>query len=124
MVLNGEGIWSHIVKHKYLKNRPVDEWLHLQVFTIQGTSYIWNGFIREISWITRCLGWKVGNGRSIRIGVDPIDGLRSGYVLLEYLMNYLEDYGITSLSHAHNWGTGPSSRSYWLTADDLDLGGY
>lgn len=124
MVLNGEGIWSLIVKHKYLKNNFVDVWLCQQVFIVQGTSYIWNGFISAISWITRCLGWKVWNGRSIKISIDPIVGLSSDYILPEDLMIYLEDYGIAYLSDAHNSGIGASSHAYWLTAEDLDLGGH
>ena len=27
IVLNGKGIWSHIIKHKYLKYIPVDDWV-------------------------------------------------------------------------------------------------
>ena len=75
MVINGEGIQSHIIKHKYLKNRSVDDWLRLHNFTVQGYSYIWNGFIRSLTWITKYLGWKVGYGKRIRIGVDPMTGL-------------------------------------------------
>ena len=97
---------SLIVKHKYLKNRYVEEWLRIQVFNIQGTSYIWNGFIRALSWITRCLGWKVGNGQSIRIGIDPIASLNLDFVLPEDLGIYLEYYGATTLADAHYWGSG------------------
>ena len=41
---------------------------------------------------------------SIRIGIDLVAGMGSVYVLLENLRWYLEDIGITSLNHAHNWG--------------------
>ena len=62
LVLNGDGFWSQIIKHKYLKNLPVDVWIRQQYFSVQGTSHMWNGFIIAISWITICLGWKTGNG--------------------------------------------------------------
>ena len=62
----------------------------------------------------------MGNGKSISIGVDPIAGLNSVFVLPEYLRAYLEDYGISSLAYAHYWGTGDK---YCLTAEDLDLDG-
>ena len=61
LVLNGNGLWTTIIKYKYLKNKQVDEWIRLQIFLGQGTSFFWNGFIHAISWITRCLGWKAGN---------------------------------------------------------------
>ena len=55
--------------------------------------------------------------------MDPVAGLNSYYVLPKDLRNYLEYYGITSLSHAHNLGTRSFSRSYWLSVVDLDLRG-
>ena len=124
MVLNGEVIFSQIVKHKYLENNPVNEWLFLQRFTIQGTSYIWNGFIRAISWITRCLGWKAWNGQSIKVGIDPVVGLSSDYIFPEDLRIYLAYYGISYLFDARNVGIVTSSRTSWLIAEDLDLGGH
>ena len=49
LVLNGEGIWSHIVKYKYLRDWTVDAWLRCKDFKVQGTSFIWNGFVRALS---------------------------------------------------------------------------
>ena len=43
------------------------------------------------------------------------------YILPEDIHLYLEDYGITHLSDARNWGSG--SHDYWLSTVDLDLGG-
>ena len=34
MVLFGNGIWSHIIKFKYLKNRLIVEWIRSQTFTV------------------------------------------------------------------------------------------
>ena len=85
---------------------------------------MWNGFIIAISWITICLGWKTGNDKSIKIGIDPIAGLTSDYILPEDLRLYLEDYGISYLSNAHNWGFATTSAGYWLTVDELYLGGH
>ena len=80
-------------------------------------------WFHQITWITRSLGWKFGNGSSIRIGIDHVACLNSSFVLPMDLRGYLEDYGITSLVHARNIGTGASSQSYWLTVEDLELGG-
>ena len=69
------------------------------------------------------MGWKVGNGQSIRIGIDPIATLNLDFVLPEDLRIYLEDYGITTLSDAHFWGSGSFDHQYWLTAEHIDLDG-
>ena len=86
------------MKYKYLKNKSVVEWLCSHKFTVLGTSHIWNGFIKELSWITSCLGWKVGDGKSIKVGSDPAVGSCSDYSLPDDLISYLGDYGITYLS--------------------------
>ena len=48
-----------------------------------------------------CIGLlsrKVGNGRKIRLGIVPIAGMNSSYLLSEDLRGYLADYGITYLA--------------------------
>ena len=91
-------------------------------FAVKGTSYFWNGFIRTLTSITRSLGWKAGNGQSIKLGIDPIIGLESFHFLSEDLREYLRDYGIHTLQDARNEGLGLNCQSY-CTPVDLELGG-
>ena len=49
--------------------------------------------------------------------------MKTTYILCRDLLDYLHDFGIYTLSHAHNYGVGPVSSSYWLTVEDLDLDG-
>ena len=51
-------------------------------------------------------------------------GLSFEYILPEDLILYLEDYGISYLSDALNWGNSTTSTEYWLTAEELELGGH
>ena len=67
------------------------------------------------------MGWKVGNGSSIMLGVDPIAGMNSSFTLSLEFLSYLNDYGIITLNHAHNLREGSYSNSYWLTAEDMEL---
>ena len=83
----------------------------------------WNGFLRTLIWITRMLSWKVGDGFSIKLGIDPIIGMESHYVLSDDLREYLTYYGLTALHHIRNMGEGTIRKSYCLFAEDLDLGG-
>ena len=69
------------------------------------------------------LGWKVGDGKRIRLGVDPIAGLNSSFMLSEGLRDYLCDYDISTLNLPYNLGDGANLQSYYLSATDLDLGG-
>ena len=87
-------------------------WIHQNSFSIQKTSHIWNGF-----------GWCVGDGASFKIGLDPILVLKSHFLLSDDLCAYRYDYGISNISQAHNNGEQTMSSSYWLLAEDLELGG-
>ena len=69
------------------------------------------------------MGWRVGDGKKIRLGVDPVASLNMSFVLPEDLRMYLKEFGIMMLNHAHNLGIGTSSHSYWLFAEDINLGG-
>ena len=123
MDLKGNGIWNQIIRKKYLKNLTVEDWLWNKKFTTRGTFHFWNGFIRTLTWITKLLGWKAGNGLRIKLGVDLIIGLDSFHILLEDLREYSKDYGLLTLQDAQNMKFGLNRLSYWITSKDLELGG-
>ena len=123
LLLKGNGIWNTIITHKYIKNRPLDDWIRSRKFIVNGTSCLWNGFIRILSWITCQLGWKVGNGLKIRLGVDPIAGLDSSYLLPANLRDYLTDFGISNLAQDLNLEGYSKGFNCWYSSTDLNLGG-
>ena len=82
---------------------------------------IWKGFLHTLPWLGGGLIWKVGNGRAIRLGLDPIVGQGSSFLLPLDLREYLEDYGISTLDQARNLTT--FAQNYWFSAADLDLDG-
>ena len=65
----------------------------------------------------------MGNGLKIKVGVDPIAGHNSQYILSEELIEYLNDLGITFLAQAQNLDVCGSEGSNWYSASDLYLGG-
>ena len=65
-----------------------------QKLLYQGYLLFWNGFIKTLTWITQCLGWKVGDGLSIKLDFDPIIGLEYFHIRLNGLRYYLSDYGL------------------------------
>ena len=73
----------------------MEDWIHAQKFTVNGTSYFWNGFVRILAWVMCKLGWTVGDGLKIRLGVDPFAGLDTSYIVPVDLREYLADYGIS-----------------------------
>ena len=69
------------------------------------------------------VGWCVGDGASIKLGVDSIAGLKSYFLLFDDIRSYLYDCGIRNLSHSRNDGYQTMSSSYWLSAEDLEIEG-
>ena len=65
----------------------------------------------------------MGNGLKIRVGIDPIAGHNSQYILSEELREYLTDLGITYLAQAHNLDGCGLGGTHWYSASDLLLGG-
>ena len=92
-----------------------------KVFFANGVSMIWNGFLLMLTWAGRCLSWQVGNAVDTLIVSNLIVGTDTLTVFPPDLCEYLEDYGISSLAHARNLS--PEVLGYWLTAEDLELGG-
>ena len=54
----------------------------------------------------------MGDGVSIKLGVDPIFGLKSHFLLSDDIFSYVNDYGISNLSQAHNDDDQTMSSSY------------
>ena len=121
MVLHGNNLWHQVIISKYLKSKSIVSWLRDENFNVRGASMIWNGFLNTLSWLGKCLAWHVGNGQDILVGVDPIIGTHSLSDLPLGLRDYLEDFGIVSLNHAHN--TLPGLHNYWYSTEDLDIVG-
>ena len=98
--LNGSGIWNHVLSAKYLKEKSLADWFRGKHFAFRNSSIVWNGFIKTLPWIGRCLSWKVGNGLDVRIDADPIIGVSLCIFFDHGLISYLCDYVISSLQRA------------------------
>ena len=65
----------------------------------------------------------MGNGHHISLGVDPILGLNSSFLLFEDLRLFLEDVGLHTLRDAFFVNQAAPRLSYCLSSDGLNLGG-
>ena len=65
----------------------------------------------------------MGNGLNIRLGMDPIVGHNSLYLLPADLRDYLHDLGISTLAQAQNLDGCGLDGYNWYTASDLYLSG-
>ena len=65
----------------------------------------------------------MGNGRLGQVGIDPVVGLNQHLCLSQSLIDYLQDFGIQTLSQARIGCDLSTFRSYLFSAKDLDLSG-
>ena len=121
MVLQNNGSWHQVLICKYLKNHSMVAWLRGKNFNVHGVSVIRKGFLHTISWLGKCLSWKVGNGQEVLVGIDLIIRMQSSHILPMGLRYFLEDLGITTILQAHN--IPPGLHQYWYTAEDLCVAG-
>ena len=49
----------------------VSEWLKVLLVDSRGASNTWKGLVASLNLIRKSLVWKVGNGLSLKLGLDP-----------------------------------------------------
>ena len=62
-------------------------WFRLEFIENNSFSIIWNSFIKNINWVKKWLSWDIGNGKHVRVGIDPLVGLNENYKLPEEIIN-------------------------------------
>ena len=98
MALSGNGIWNRLQQAKYIHKLSLSDWVIKGEHSVVKTSLIWNGFLRLFGWISKTLSWKVGDGKYVKVGIDPVVGMEETYCLSWSLVSYLQDYGINTLN--------------------------
>ena len=93
-ILHSEGLWFQVLHTKYMKCSSVIEWLRNKHYNTRCASIFWRGFVQILPWMGSYLAWKVGDGKNILLGIDPIVGIQSSFSLPEDLRTYLEDLDI------------------------------
>lgn len=79
--LFSKGMWSDVLKTKYLKQENVYEWIRNENKRSKGNSNSWNYLLNSFLVVKDWLAWKPMNGHNIRIGLDPMFGATSFYIL-------------------------------------------
>jgi hypothetical protein len=106
------GLWHEVILKKYLRKKSVVAWFREGRKSWSGISNIWRALTSSLSIITDWLVWKPGNGRDIRIGVDPMVGSHTYFKLSRNLILALKAQGIEFLAQA--------GIQVWLTQGNQD----
>jgi len=114
-----QGLWSLIMRKKYLKGLDVVTWLKKHTLVFKIASLVWRNLMTTLPIIKRWLTWKVGSGQRILLGMDPFVGGGSFYKLSDNIVSSLHSNGKFTLAHINK----EAFCSNWLTGQDLNLAG-
>jgi hypothetical protein len=70
-----DGLWGLVLRKIYLGNLSIIGWIRNDKYKNSHGYAIWNKFTKYFEWIGQYLAWYIGDGRQVRVGVDPfVDG--------------------------------------------------
>jgi len=116
-----ENMWTTIVKRKYIKSIPIDEWMCKTDKNTLNASTIWKATMNSFNIVEDALAWRVGNGEKLRIEIDPWVGCNEDFTLSREVMDSFRIQGVQFLNQfarkdlSTNWYQG------WKTMEDLQL---
>lgn len=117
--IQGDGLWSRLIKSKYLANKDLDVWYRRGKLGIQYGSPIWCSFRKVEAIFLEQLIWKFHKGNKIIIGKDCF---RCGSEVIDIpisLINHLHRGGIFFWDKLIATWDGPVSR--WKDSSILNI---
>lgn len=112
--------WIQLMCDKYLKVLTVIAWIRQQPMRTVGASNIWRGLVETFPTLQAHLGWQVGNGFQVWLGVKLVLGCDKILLLGTFIL--LHQMGYNYLNHAKN-PLRSGSTNYWLFSYEIGLSG-
>jgi len=120
-LLKTNSLWSRVIKHKYLSEESVEDWIRNPRKSHVGGSMIWKAVVKSFHLIESKLAWNVGNGQKLMIGRDPWMGSTQNHILPDGVVEALRRRGIVFLSHLAVPRPVGVWHQRWRRADSLGL---
>ena len=93
-IIHGSGLWVNIAIHKYIRPLSLLDWIRANGKKKRDISICWKSVLWSFDLIGYFLVWKVGNGESVHIGMDPWVGCKWRNLLPPHLIDKLHSAGI------------------------------
>jgi hypothetical protein len=94
-ILMAPGIWSKVIKDKYITHQSVHDWLRSTTDLSSRGSQTWKHLLKSLPILLHWIAWLPGSGSSIEIGRDAILGMGNRAMLTSRLLERLHRKGIT-----------------------------
>lgn len=109
------------MKRKYIELVPLEDWIRNPVKNKKNASVIWKATVESFKVIEQGLAWKIGNGRNLKIGLDPWIGCNEKYALSPGLIKHLESKSIFTLNQVEKEGQSTMWGQAWKDGEDLGM---
>jgi hypothetical protein len=120
--LFGEGLWTSVLKKKYLKGIDLTSWIRKNESKFSVASIIWKNFMNSLPLIKIWLAWSVGSGKQVILGLDPFIGGNALCTLSGPLIKHLNNVHIFTLAQAaYPYASG--NNPCWIDTNRLRLSG-
>lgn len=97
------------------------DWLRQTSWNIIGISNIWKAVLKSLSLICDGLAWRIHDGTSVRISLDPWIGCVNAHLLLEGLIQHLKESGITHINHITDLERSTFLHHAWKSSHNLHI---
>eukprot|EP00253_Pinus_taeda_P034161 PITA_34161 len=119
-LLTSESLWTRVAYAKYISPLNVLDWFCTQQNS-HNVSIIWKAVINTIPLLRDGLTWRIREGNSVRIGLDPWVGCGNAHRLPIDLIRHLNDRGITHILQAGDPANSTFLQQAWLNAHTLEI---
>lgn len=120
-LISMENLWTKVVKRKYIEPTPLEDWIRNPVKNKKNALALWKETVESFKVIEQGLAWKIGNGRNLKIGLDPWVGCNEKYSLSPGLIRHLESKSIFTLNQVENEGQSSMWGQAWKDGEDLGM---
>jgi hypothetical protein len=93
-------LWKEVLIQRYIHPLTLLEWIRLPIKNFINASTVWKALVQAFPLMSHWLPWKVGNGKSIKFGVDPQIDCGNDFRLSIGQCTTLRKSSITSLGDA------------------------
>lgn len=93
-VVCGDGLWSQVIKTKYLYNMDLIGWIHVAAPVRSWISQFWRSLLLTKHWFLGNLCWNIGSRSILKIGLGIFSGFKGSHSISFPLITFLHDMDI------------------------------